>query len=220
MVAANASRSSISLALLLTALLCGCANQGYSVIASTATTIGVGISQQPASGVLDATLGYKRAEVAFVPSNRNSGESAGSTGNGAKDTGNVIMELRYSGIFSPDAAIYQRLAVGETAVAQNGTALLFAKGPDGKVDAESIRALLAVKGIAPVDSQATASKAPLSVKYMAVKASGDPAAIKQFNDAVAPDFSDFEAFLVDPKTPDDKVRAVRKSLESAGITFQ
>src|SRR5262245_16999965 len=114
----------------------GCANQGYSVIASTATTIGVGISQQPSNGAVDATLGYKRAEFAFVPTNRNSGEAAGATGGGAKDTGNVILELKYFGIFSTgsDSGVYQRLAVGETAVKQPGAAALFLKGADGKLD--------------------------------------------------------------------------------------
>jgi len=222
----NSSRplplDTLILTALSSALACGCANQGYSVIAATSTTIGVGISQQPANGSVDATLGYKRAEVAFVPTNRNSGESAGSSGGGAKDSGNVIMELRYAGIFSTgaDSGIYQRLAVGDIAVKETGAALLFAKGPDGKIDAESAKALVAVKGIPSADTTATAETALLARKYSSFKASGDSANVKKFNDAAKGlGYTDFGSFLIDAKVTVQKAKTMRALLEGAGIDF-
>lgn len=212
----------VVLSVLLSALLSGCANQGYSVIASTSTTIGVGISQQPTNGTFDATFGYKRAEIAFVPTNRNSGEIAGDTGGGAKDTGNVIMELRYLGIFSTDAdsGIYQRLAVGDIAVKENGTALLFAKGPDGKVNPETASAILAVQSVPVAAPEATADKTPLSRKYKSYKDTNDSASVKKFNDAaVEAGFKDFDSFLIEPNTTPQKVKTVRDSLETNGISF-
>lgn len=204
----------------LTIILTSCTHQGYSVIASTATTIGVGISQQPTNGALDATLGYKRAELAFVPTNRSSNKDAGSTGNGAKDTGNVIMELRYSNIFSvTNGGIYQRLAVGETAVRESGTALMFAKSPDGKIDADAVNALSAVKGIQTVPADMTALKAPLSRKYSDLKIK-DTDAVNKFNGAaIASGFKSFDAFLIDTKTTPEQIKAIKDKLTADGIVF-
>ena len=114
-------------------LLQGCTNKGYSVLASTATSIGVEISQNPATQFPQGKLGYNRAELAFVPTNRNGGPEAGGAGNGAEDSANVIMELRYGGIFDwgPTSGIYQRLAVGTEAVQQPGAAFMFAKDAAG-----------------------------------------------------------------------------------------
>lgn len=205
------------------AILCGCANQGYSVIASTATTIGFSVSENPANGSLDTTLGYKRAEFAFVPTNRNAGKIAGGKGDGAKDTGNVIMELRYSGDASSDSgsAIYQRLAVGEEAVKRGGAAtLLFAKGPDGKLDAESEHALQAVMSLPAAESQSTAEKVPLAEKFTACQSTKDAASLKKFHDAaVKSGFRNFNEFLQDNDTTLMKIRRVRDDLVRAGITF-
>ena len=196
----------------------GCANQGYSVIASTATTVGVGISQQPANGSVDATLGYKRAEFAFVPTNRNAGEVAGATGNGAKDSGNVIMELRYSGM--SDSGIYQRLAVGDLAVQQAGATLMFAKGPDGNVTYETAAALAAVKSLPKDNPEVTAAKVPLAKKYSSIKKSNDAAGLKKFNDAaLACGFKSFDSFLIDPNATLQQVQAIRGNLEANGIAF-
>ena len=49
--------------------LAGCASD-HAVIASTATTIGVEVSSNPTTGVPTGVLGYRRAEFAFVPTNR------------------------------------------------------------------------------------------------------------------------------------------------------
>jgi hypothetical protein len=200
-------------------LVSGCANQGYSVIASTATTIGVGISQHPSDGSIDATLGYKRAELAFVPTNRNGGEIAGTNKNGAKDSANVIMELRYTGIFSTgaDSGIYQRLAVGDIAVTQNGTAVLFAKKTDGSFDAEAARVLNAVKTVPAPIANVTAIKALLSDKYKTYKEANDTANVAKFDSAATKNgYATFEAFLIEPSTSLERASAVKKALEDDG----
>ncbi len=138
-------------------LLHGCATSGGSVVAATATTIGVELSQSQATQTPTAVLGYKRAELAYVPTNRGyarkttttedsdgkpittGDEGLPSSGSGARDTANVLMELKYSGIFdwSSKSGIYQRLAVGDIAVAQTGAAVMFAKDDNGNVDANA-----------------------------------------------------------------------------------
>jgi hypothetical protein len=119
--------------------LSGCLEkQGYSVLASTGTVIGVEVSQNPATQTPQAKLGYNRAELAFVPTNRSGGKQATGLKNGAEDTGEVLMELRYGGIFDlgGSSGIYQRLAVGKTAVTQPGAAFMFAKDEDGTLNAK------------------------------------------------------------------------------------
>lgn len=132
------------------AILGACANQGYSVVAVTATTIGVGVSQQPAAGGLEATLGYKRSELAFVPTNRRApGDSTDAPG-GAQDCADVIMELGYETPFSfSNGGIYQRLAVGKNAVLANGSTMLFAKKSDGTYDQAVLDRLLEIPPVAP-----------------------------------------------------------------------
>ena len=140
-------------------ILQGCTNTSNSVIASTGTTIGVELSQSEATQSPTAVLGYKRAELAYVPTNRAtiiedtaSENSTGKTvsvekkgipnvGNGAKDSANVLMELRYRGIFSmgEGSGIYQRLAVGDIAVKQPGAAFMFSKNDDGSLNRDVVK---------------------------------------------------------------------------------
>ena len=144
---------STSLVLSLLFLLSGCATKEHYVVASTGTVIGVEVSQNPANQTPQAKLGYNRAELAIVPSDRptcvvkedQSEVVCGATSGSAKAVPDVLMELRYGGIFDlgPSSSIYQRLAVGNTAVRQPGAALLFAKGPDGSIDPNAERALAA-----------------------------------------------------------------------------
>lgn len=203
-------------------VLTGCANQGYSVIATTATTIGVGISQHPSDGSIDATLGYKRAELAFVPTNRNGGENAGANQKGAKDSANVIMELRYTGIFSTgaDSGIYQRLAVGDIAVAQDSTAVLFAKKNDGSIDPEAAKALQAVKKVPAPAPDVAATKAQLSTKYKSYKDAGDTTNAAKFDNAAKSNgYATFDAFLIEGNTTLDKAKSLKSALEADGVTF-
>lgn len=132
----------------------GCSTTSTSVIAATGTTIGVELSQNQTTQTPTAVLGYKRAELAYVPTNRGTAgkttttqdakgnpvvvqESGLSThGDGAKDSANVLMELNYRGIFTNDSksGIYQRLAVGDKAVSGPGASVMFAKNIDGTLD--------------------------------------------------------------------------------------
>ncbi|MCG7585180.1 hypothetical protein [Photobacterium sp. OFAV2-7] len=127
----------------------GCSNQGYSVIANTGTTIGLGISQQPTNGAIDATFGYKRAEMAFVPTNRanNKNSAQKSHKDGASDVADVVMELHYNGGLdsSGKTGVYQRLAVGKEAVKATSSSALFAKGPDGSINENVIEQLKTVE---------------------------------------------------------------------------
>jgi len=207
----------------LAVMLAGCSTQGYSVIAATGTTIGVGISQNPTSGVVDATLGYKRAELAFVPTNRNGGKKAGDHFEGARDSANVIMELQYRGIFSfsADSGIYQRLAVGDIAVAQPGAAIIFAKGPDGKIDSQALKALQAVKGISPVDESIEKEKAKLSKKYLEYKQQNNAAELQKFDTAAkAAGYDSFESFSVSLTVTAEKIKLIREKLKEAGIQLE
>lgn len=138
-------RPTMAAALAAATLAAGCAEQGYSVIATTATSVGLEISQAPTTRAPQFVLGYRRAEHAFVPTDRPSDAktAAGVEGvRGSERSADVLMELRYGGGYGDgvDSAIYQRLAVGRTAVSQPGAALLFLKGPDGTTSPEAVRA--------------------------------------------------------------------------------
>lgn len=120
-----------------------CSRNEHYIVASTGTVIGVEIQQSPVNQTPQAKLGYDRAEIAIVPTNRGSCVVNGSgvkactatSGGGAVDAADVLMELRYGGIFSlgHDSGIYQRLAVGSNAVKQPGATLMFARETDGSI---------------------------------------------------------------------------------------
>lgn len=202
--------------LALCGLLAGCANHGYSIIAASATTIGVGLAQNPANGSLDATLGYKRGELAFVPTNRNGGPaSKESHKDGARDSANVLMELKYSGIFTTSGGIYQRLAVGDKAVEQTGAALMFAKGPDGTVDPALAKA--AVMGIPAVVPAAEAAKVAMGTAFAAERRKKNDAELEKFRKAAADcNLTDFATFLGSTSTQAE-VDCVRGKLDAAGV---
>lgn len=133
----------------------GCAaNQGM-VIASTATIIGVELGQGQATQAVSGTLGYKRAEFAYVPTNfRASGDQAGK---GAPDSADVLMELQYQHIFSGQGGINQRLAVGPNAVAGNSAAVaLFSNGNELR---QHVAATLAAEAVASKQIVACFTKA-------------------------------------------------------------
>lgn len=113
------------LILALAPLACSCTN--HNVIAATGTTIGVEVSYAKDTQLPVGKLGYSRAEIAIVPTNRT--ENDLDYPKGAEETAEVLMELKYSGIFDmgENSGIYQRLAVGKTAVSQPGAAMMFAR---------------------------------------------------------------------------------------------
>lgn len=95
------------------------------VITGTGTLLGVQIAENPTTQLYEARFGYSRVETALVPTNGVS----------------VIMELKYSGIFTRGGGIYQRLAVGDVAVKQPGAALMFAKDAQGNISSNAIQAI-------------------------------------------------------------------------------
>ncbi len=147
--------SILALALAAVVALAGCTSTRHAIVAATGTSIGVDVSQNPATNSPQAKLGYQRVEVAIVPTNRSAAEAAGDTNGGASEYGDVLMELRYGGIFDlgESSGIYQRLAVGTTAVQQPGASLMFARDADGNVSEETEAALRSLKSVpaAPKD---------------------------------------------------------------------
>jgi hypothetical protein len=190
----------------------GCASGKHNVIAATGTSIGLEVAQNPSSQMYQAKLGYNRAELAIVPSNRSSGGTNDpSFGNGAADTTDVVMELHYANIFSlQQSGIYQRLAVGKNAVSQPGAALMFAKSKDGTLDpkvAESITR--AMQTIPAPDVDVTALKVPLAKAFKA-----QPGNEMKFHEAAkAAGYASFDDFLLDPATTASQVEAVKKGLQ-------
>lgn len=144
----NASRAFRASRFLLSlcAFVPACTQQDHYIIASTGTVIGVEVAQHPANQTPQAKLGYNRSELALVPTTRppcairdDKTIDCGTIEDGGdlKDVPDVLMELRYGGIFDlgGSSGIHQRLAVGRTAVRQPGAALMFAKDSDGGLDA-------------------------------------------------------------------------------------
>jgi hypothetical protein len=201
------------LAVLPIVLCLGCASGKHYVIASTGTVIGLEIAQNPTTQMYNAKLGYDRAELALVPSNRASGKKGDvSTGNGAADTTDVMMELHYANIFSlSSSGIYQRLAVGKTAVSQPGAAIMFAKGKDGQLDPEVAKVIShAVTTVPEVQTDITVLKLPLSEAYLQRRATEQ---IKFDKAAQAAGFRSFDAFLIDPNTTPAQIEQVKKGIQ-------
>jgi hypothetical protein len=155
---------SITLTGFVISFLSHCSATPNSVIASTGTTIGVELSENPSSQSISGVLGYKRAELAYVPTNKSSAkktttstdaqgkvttideDGSPSVKNGASDSANVLMELKYKSIFSfKNGGIYQRLAVGNLAVQQPGAALMFAKNDNGTIDPSTAKYMAAAE---------------------------------------------------------------------------
>lgn len=137
----------MGIAVAVCAMLPGCATQ-TGVIAATGTNVGVDVSEKPQTGDVGIVLGYKRAEFAFVPTNKGvpgttratkngktTTQQVPSMGNGAADTADVLMELSYKGHIKNasqlDGGIYQRLAIGSGAVKAKATQVMLSKDATG-----------------------------------------------------------------------------------------
>lgn len=106
--------------------LTGCATNGHVVAIGTGTSLGVDVSQD-VSGLYHAKLGYHRGELLFVPT----------TNEYCPD---VLAEIQFKGIFSKEGGIYQRVAVGPTAVKQPGAMAMFAKDSSGNLSTDVLNA--------------------------------------------------------------------------------
>lgn len=192
-------------------LLAGCAGGRHYVVAATSTIIGLEIAQNQASQMYQAKLGYNRSELAIVPSNRSSGKDGDvTTGNGAKDASDVVMELHYNNIFSLNSsAIYQRLAVGSIAVGQPGAAFMFAKSANGTLDPTvAAQVAASIKSIPAPDPAVTTLKLPLAKAYQAA-----PDKSKFEKAATDNGYRSFNDFLIEANTPSEKVSAVARALQ-------
>lgn len=193
----------ILLALVLTAC-----STSHSVIVNTATVLGVAVAENPSTSLYEARFGYARTEFAYVPSNRGRSTNEVTTGQGAKDVADVILEIRMENLLK-GGLIYQRLAVGENAVKQPGAALLFAKSPDGTIDPAVARAISEVPAVNTTTIQ---TLSPLAKAFQESNK-------KEAFDAVArrSGYENFSAFLTDKKPSADKVKAITEELRNIGL---
>lgn len=201
------------LAALVTLLFCGCSANKHYVVAATSTIIGLEIAQNPSTQMYQAKLGYNRAEAALIPSNRGTGKKGDpTTGAGAKDTTDVVMELRYANIFSlSSSGIYQRLAVGSGAVGQPGAAFMFGKDGNGTLDpAVAAQISSSIKGIPAPSPALTALKMPLAKAFQTAQDKS-----KFESAAKANGYASFSDFLIEVNTPAEKVNAVTTSVQNA-----
>ncbi len=209
----NCSFLGISIIVLLI-VVCGCGPNRHAVIAVTGTNIGLDISQNPANQMPHAKLGYNRGEFAIVPTNRSAKEEPGNKDRGAKDVADVLMELKFSNIFSFNTSgIYQRLAVGSTAVSQPGAAFMFAKDQKGNIDANTAAAIgKALSSIPETDENVLKARSPISKAYGQLKSTKKGV----FDMAVGTvGYTNYENFVLNkPSQPTvEQVNKVRKELE-------
>lgn len=141
-----------------------------SVLASTQSTIGLSLGQNPRTGLYEGTLGYARGELFIVPTGKRvvhaSGEAGGQdpaaaaamTSDRADTTPEVLGEIVADGALALDAGstggpgssrpvrvgVYQRLAVGRLAVTTPAAIALMARdarSADGLLAQETDRSL-------------------------------------------------------------------------------
>lgn len=123
-----------------------------SVLASTQSTIGLSLGQNPRTGLYEGTLGYARGELFLVPTGKRVVNASGEAGNSdpaaaaamtsdhADTTPEVLGEIMADGAFPLDAGrpggaagppvrvgVYQRLAVGRLAVSTPAAIALMAR---------------------------------------------------------------------------------------------
>lgn len=103
------------------ALLTGCVSTPpNNVYVGSGTILGFDVSQSPATQTPQATLAYKRIEVAVVPVSTNG------------VVPDVLMDFSFkSDLFSSAGGIYSRIAVGPNATTHAPAALMMAKGRNG-----------------------------------------------------------------------------------------
>jgi hypothetical protein len=115
--------AAIGVAILIITMLSGCKTQTNFIVMASATTLGFDVSYNGAQP--QATLAYKRAEVAFVPVTTNY-------------TPDTLMEFRFkSSLFTSAGGVYSRMATGPNATIQTPAALMMSKNPDGNLPTNS-----------------------------------------------------------------------------------
>lgn len=116
----------------------GCAADKDNVLAVTGTVIGVQIHQKDTDKTPELKVGYARTEFAYVPTDKKTGKCGAASSGSAADSAEVLMEINAQGSLTLgtvyQGGVYQRLAVGKTAVSQPGAAYLMAKDKSGNID--------------------------------------------------------------------------------------
>ncbi|HOT88650.1 MAG TPA: hypothetical protein PL028_03795 [Bacteroidales bacterium] len=103
-------------------LLTGCRAPLNCVYVGSGTILGFDISQSPATQTPQATLAYKRIEVAVVPVSTNG------------VVPDVLMDFSFkSDLFSSAGGIYSRIAVGPNATTHTPAALMMARSRNGQL---------------------------------------------------------------------------------------
>jgi hypothetical protein len=157
---------------------------------------------------------------------------------GAVDTAEVLMEIRMQGgiMFNgiQDGGLYQRLAVGKTAVQQPGASLMFARDNKGNLSSEGAeavaRATAAVKGIPQESADTLGNRAALARAYMAAddKTPFDEAAREA--GYAAGTSAPFQQFLLDEDFKSDnagkraaaaaRLKVLTEALKARGISVE
>ena len=116
-------------------LLVGCKSvPNHNILLSSGTTLGFDVSESLSGASPQATLAYKRVELAIVPTSPDY-------------TPDALMEFRFeSGLFVKNV-IYSRIATGPNATTQTPAALLMSKDRTGGLtNLHSIIPLLSIPG--------------------------------------------------------------------------
>ena len=199
---------------LLPILLLACAGckTRHAVITTTGNVFGFELAQNPSSGMYQAKLGYARTEFAYVPSNRSTVDGEASYQGGATDVPDVLLELKFQNVFK-GGGLYQRLAVGTTAVSQPGAAFMFAKGPDGTLDPVAAKAIgSTLNQIEPPDWVIMDNLAPMARDFTASEQKD------RFNEvARSLGWDDFPTFLSNDNLTPDQVDEMATVLRQEGL---
>jgi hypothetical protein len=114
--------AAIGVVVLSLTMLVGCKTPPNYIIMTSGTTLGFDVSESAATASPQATLAYKRVELALIPCQTNY-------------TPDALMEFRFeSGMFVKNV-IYSRVATGPNATVQTPAAVMMSKSRDGNLPA-------------------------------------------------------------------------------------
>ncbi len=131
-----------------------------NVLASTQSTFGLHIAQNPQTQVHEFKFGYARNELFLVPTDKtityaesgSAGKKEKSVSSGATKTANVVGEIQVGGTArgtENGVRMYQRLAVGDIAVRSGAAIALYAEDKDVAKAASAASKLLTLEDEAP-----------------------------------------------------------------------
>jgi hypothetical protein len=206
-------------------LLAGCATDRENVLAVTGTVIGVQIHEKDTDKTPELKVGYARAEFAYVPTDKGSNGSAA-------HSAEVLMEINAQGNLglgtAYQGAIYQRLAVGKTAVSRPGAAFMMSKDNSGKLDKGTADALAkataTVTDLPTADVNITAEKNKMFAAFNAANATDkdkfeDVAKTAGYPTTGGYDHPAFRNFVSEIPTTQANFKTVRDGLTAKGLTW-